>query len=228
MKRIVLILVTFIYLMFTYGQQIDTKIFNAFKQGNVDEGGNCVSIALIKAAYSKYGYDNVFKSIDENNGTFTVTMRDDSVVIFSKDELNIVSGRANFKLKDSTDFSFKFKEFAEFCYTAMCKKMQQLENYQTLDSAIADLNNGYIAKYSNVLLGLKFKRIKPKRANKIDNFEHLVIYNRYHAVYASNGFYDECWNDSGVEKVQNLKWKRFGWKCAWKMCSISGAYMIVD
>lgn len=228
MKQIILTTVTFFFLTFTYGQQIDNKIFNAFKQGNVNEGGNCVSIALIKAAYSKYGYENVFKTIDENNDTFTVTMRDDSVVIFSKDELKIVSERANFKLKDSTDFSIKFKEFAEFCYAAMCKKVQQLENYQTLDSAITDLNNGYTTKYSNVLLGLKFKRIKPKRANKIDNLEHLVIYNTYHAVYASNGFYDECWNDSGIEKVQNLKWKRFGWKCAWKMCSISGAYMIVD
>lgn len=228
MKQILLATITSCLLSLSYGQQIDTKIFNAFKQGNVNEGGNCVSIALIKAAYSKYGFDNVFKKIDGNNGTFTVTMRDDSIVTITNDDLRIVSERANFKLRDSTSFSLKFREFAEFGFTAMCKKVQLLENYQTLDSAITDLNNGYTTKYSNVLLGLKFKKIKPKRANKIDHLQHLVIYNTYHAVFASNGYYDECWSESGIEKVQNLKWKRFGWKCAWKMCSISGAYMIVD
>lgn len=228
MKQTFLIVITFFVVTLVYGQQIDTKIFNAFKQGNVNEGGNCVSIALIKAAYSKYGSENVFKNIQEVNETYKVTMRDDTVVTFTKDELKIVSERANFKLKDSTEFSIKFKEFAEFCYTAMCKKVQILENYETLDSAITDLNNGYTTKFSNVLLGLKFKKLKPKRAIRIDQLEHLVIYNTYHAVYASNGYYDECWNESGIERIKNLKWKRFGWKCAWKMCSISGAYMIVD
>lgn len=228
MKQTLLKVITFFVVTIVYGQQIDTKVFNAFKQGNVNEGGNCVSIALIKAAYSKYGFENVFKNIQEVNETYIVTMRDDAVVTFTKDELKMVSEKANFKLKDSTEFSIKFKEFAEFCYTAMCKKVQILENYGTLDSAITDLNNGYTTKYSNVLLGLKFKKIKPKRANRIDQLEHLVIYNTYHAVYASNGYYDECWNESGIERIKNLKWKRFGWKCAWKMCSISGAYMIVD
>ncbi|MCU0431696.1 MAG: hypothetical protein MUF42_17175 [Cytophagaceae bacterium] len=229
MKQIFLIVNTFFLVTFIYGQQVDTKVFNAFKQGNVKEGGNCVSIAIIKAAFSKFGYENIFKSIQEVDATkYKVTMRDNSEVSFTKNELNIISERANFRLKDSTEFSIKFKKFAEFCFAAMCKKVMILNNYQTLDSAITDLNNGYTTEISNVLLGLKFKKIKPKRATKINHLEHLVIFNSYHAVYASNGYYDECWNETGIEKIKNLKWKRFGIKCAWKMCSISGALMIID
>ena len=224
----------FIFLILTslfsvvQSQEVDKTIFNAFKQGNVKEGGNCVSIALIKAAYSKYGHDNIFKSVTQKGDTYSVLMRDGSNVNFNQSELELVVSRANFKLKDSSDLSVKFKKYAEFCFAAMCKKNQILENYKSIDCAISDLNNGYMTKFSNKLLGLKFKKIKPHRANKIDQLEHLIIYNTYHAVYASNGFYDECWNESGVEEIKNLKWKRFGWKCMWKMCSISGAYMIVD
>ncbi|AJR04936.1 hypothetical protein [Siansivirga zeaxanthinifaciens] len=228
MKNTILLFLTLISISIIQAQELDTKIFNAFKQGNVNEGGNCVSIALIKAAYSKYGHKDIFKNVIKNDSIFKVTMRDDSLVTFSQSELELIASRANFKLKDSTEFSIRFKEYAEFCYAAMCKKNQILEGYQTLDSAITDLNNGYPTKYSYKLLGLKFKKIKPHRAKRINKLKHLVVYNTYHAVYASNGYYDECWNESGVEKIKNLKWKRFGWKCMWKMCSISGAFMIVD
>lgn len=209
-------------------QELNTTIFNAFKQGNVNEGGNCVSIALIKAAYSKFGFNNVFEKIDKKNDKYKVTMRDKSIVEFNESELELARERANFKLKDSTDFSIKLKEFAGFCFAAMCKKNQILEKYDTYDEAITDLNNGYTTQYVDKLLGLKFKKVKPHRASKINNLNHLVIYNTYHAVYASNEYYDECWNESGIEKIKNLKWKRFRWKCMWKLCGISGAYMIVE
>lgn len=228
MKKIILLFLALACINLIQAQELDTKIFNAFKQGNVNEGGNCVSIALIKAAFSKYGYNDIFKNVLKDDSNYKVTMRDDTLVVFSQSELDLVASRANFKLKDSTDFSMKFKKYAEFCYAAMCKKNQILEGYQSLDSAITDLNNGYTTKYSYKLLGLKYKNIRPRRAKKINQLEHLVIYNTYHAVYASNGYYDECWNESGIEEIKNLKWKRFGWKCMWKMCSISGAYMIVD
>jgi hypothetical protein len=42
--------------------QPETNIlFNAFKQGNVNGGGNCASIALIKASIGKFGVGNIFK-----------------------------------------------------------------------------------------------------------------------------------------------------------------------
>jgi hypothetical protein len=227
-KKIALAIIFILFVFNIHGQEINTKIFNAFKQASVTEGGNCVSIALIKAAYSKYGDNGIFKSVEKRTDVYTVVMRDNSIISFSQEELGIVTERANFKLKDSTDFSIRFKEYAEFCYTAMCKKNQILEGYKKFNMAITDLNNGYNTKFVNRLLGLKFKKIKPHRASKINKLEHLVIYNTYHAVYASKGYYDECWNESGIEKIENLKWKRFGWKCMWKMCSISGVYMIVD
>src|SRR5687768_6484979 len=104
MKRNIIAILTLFIQPLLYGQA-DPKIFNAFKQGNVNEGGNCVSIALIKAAFSKYGYDSLFLSVKETGNSFQVTMRDDVTVNFTKEELKKVEERANFKLKDSTEFS---------------------------------------------------------------------------------------------------------------------------
>lgn len=222
-------LTAFLFSCILSTSQIDTKIFNAFKQGNVKEGGNCVSIALIKAAYSKYGFERLFLKTSKNDDKYIVKMRDSITVSFSQSELNEVKSRASFKLKDTTSFSKKFLDFANFCYAAMCKKNQILKKYKKFDEAIVDLNNGYDTKKSYSLLGLKFKKISPHRASKLNKLKHIIIYNKYHAAYASDGFYDESWNkETGIDKVSKFKWRRFGFKCFYKLCSISGAFQIID
>ena len=210
--------------------QSDIEIMNAFKQGTVKGGGNCVSVALIKAGFSKYGFDDLFREIDTTSIGYKVTMRDDSVVTFTFEELKSTSEQGGFRFpqkKDTSEFDHRFKSFAEFCFTAMVKKLALVENYPDLQTAIDDLNDGYDTSKSYELLGVKFKKINCTGAKSLLDLEHLVVNNYYHAVYASRGLYDES-SSSFPMKVEKLKWKRFGWKCAYRLCSISGAYQIID
>lgn len=209
-----------------YAQQTN-PLFNAFKQGSVDGGGNCASIALIKASISKYGIDSVFLDIKTENENYSVLLRSNEIIQLTKEEFNIVKLQNGFELKDSTEEAIQIYNFAQFCFAVMIKKNQAIEKI-SFSKSISDLNDGYDTKLVNQLLGLKFKKIKPKKASKLSDLNHLVIYNTYHAVYADLGIYDEAWNTSGINQIKNLKWKRFGWKCCYKMCSISGAYQIID
>jgi len=59
----------------------DNILFNAFKQGQVNGGGNCASIALIKMAIGTYGVGNVFNyTISPNNNSIIVKLKNDTTV----------------------------------------------------------------------------------------------------------------------------------------------------
>lgn len=218
----------FIMINVQVNAQENKEIFNAFKQGVVKGGGNCVSIALIKAGFSKYGFDSLFLETKKEDSLYTILLRDGTIVKLGEVELKQASEKAGFKLKDSTRFSIQFKSFAEFCFAVICKRAESINKHDSYNAAIDDVNNGYTTKISNKLLGLKFKKIRPYRASKIKSMEHLIVYNTVHAVYASKGYYDEVGSEYGLSPLCCMKWNRFSYKCFWKLCGISGAYMIVD
>ncbi|WP_350205377.1 hypothetical protein [Ekhidna sp.] len=202
---------------------------SAYKQGTVKGGGNCVSIALIKASYSKFEFDEMFQKIDTTQTGYEVALRDSSSVSFSLDELETVKSMVGFRQVDTTDFAIKFKEFSEFCFAAMGKKLQQIKD-QEIDfkAAIDKLNNGYSTSNSSELLGVKFKKINCEKVRSLIEYENLIVYNSYHAVYASRGFYDESSSDFPV-KLEKLRWNRFGPKCLFKkFCGIQEAFLVVE
>lgn len=226
MKKILFVIMIFMSCL-CFSQEIDTSIFNAYKQSNIAEGGNCVSIALIKACFSKYGFKNVFNSVEKKDTIYNVVLRNNIKLSITDNQLLLAKERAGFVLKDSTDFSIKFKEFSEFCFAVMCMKNKIDKKIDTYEKAITNLNSGYKTKLAYKLLGVNFKKVKSKTA-RTNKLKHLVVYNTYHAVYASDGYYDESWNkETGINKLSNLKWKRFGYKCFWKLCTYK-AYEIVD
>jgi hypothetical protein len=80
LKSLLIILFFLFFYVKIFSQSInDTTLFNSFTQGYVDVptrgGGNCASIALIKAAIGTYGLDHVFKYlVDSSKKIFAVVL----------------------------------------------------------------------------------------------------------------------------------------------------------
>ena len=229
MKKILfLILIIFVH---NLSAQENNQIFNAFKQGFVEEGGNCASIALIKACIGEFGIYKVFTELDsEDKNVILIKLKSGEIISLKKDEIDEARNRCGFESKNIDSNSIEIKKYAELCYAVMCKKHQMIQNISSnkisFSEAVSYLNGGYTAKYIDKLLGVTFIKIKPHRANKIDKLKNLVIYNSYHAVYASDGFYDEAKNENGINRISNLKWKRCGYRCGFIFCGVHGAFKI--
>ena len=59
-----------------FAQFTENEIIESFKQGST----NCASISVIKLAISKYGLDNVFKSVKHENGNYHIVTHDLSLI----------------------------------------------------------------------------------------------------------------------------------------------------
>src|SRR4249919_1300138 len=99
-KKLLFVLFTFltIYTKAQVIQVTDEQLFNAFKQDIVSfeskwkrfgGGGNCASIALIKAAIGTFGINGVFKnvSVDSVNKLVHVRLKNDKNVDLTFDRL---------------------------------------------------------------------------------------------------------------------------------------------
>jgi hypothetical protein len=203
-------------------------VFNAFKQGYVDGGGNCASIAIIKTAVATFGVNKVFLLKTNTENGFAFTLRDGTVVTISNLEIKTAIDSANFVQKNTDENAVRIKGYADTCFAVMCKHLQNMTISSTFTAAIDDLNDGYNTPTIDKVLGVKFRPIEPHRANKIEGFKNMVITNPYHAIYASEGYYDESRNVTGIEKISNLKIKRAGIRCGFLGCGVSGAYQIVN
>lgn len=226
MRSVYIIIIIIVSTIYSIAQPTDKEIMNAFKQGNVKvkNGGNCVSIALIKAGYSKYGYDLIKIKRQGTNLQIYFTNKD-SVIITEK-ELKVAREEAAFKQNYQSKFAQDFKVYAELCFAAMAKKLQIEKKYKTYDEAIIDLNDGFSTEKSFKLLGLDFEKLKYHNIACLTTKRHLVVDNAVHAVYASRGFYDESSSRSGMVRLNNLRWKQSGIKCLHIFCGIDGAYQI--
>jgi hypothetical protein len=214
-----------------WGQHLH-PVMNSFKQGEVEEGGgNCASIALIKASIATFGVGKVLTTLHKGAGQYTYQLRDGSTVTLTDAEIMQVIASAGFEQFNKDQESVNIKRYADTCFAVMCKRAQQINNLP-FDSAILDLNNGHNMRKNDPplqsYLGVAMKRIEPHRASKISKQSNLIVYNYYHAAYATQGTYDECWNNiSGVNKLNRFKWKRWGIKCSYKMCGLSGAFKLI-
>lgn len=209
-----------------YCQSQISPIFNAFKQGGVDGGGNCASIAVIKATIGTYGIGNVYTYVGKKNDSQTqYLLRSGDTITISDAEISLAITNANFQQKNIDSISIQIKMYADTCFALMCKHLQDMNN-TTFDSAIADLNDGYTTQYIDTIIGVKFKQIKSRTISEITYHENMVLYNTYHAVYASKELYDEAWNESGINFISNLKFKRWGWKCGFIFCGVRKVFIL--
>jgi hypothetical protein len=188
-------------------QVSDADLFKAFKQDAVvfegvrnkfGGGGNCASIALIKAAIGTFGINGVFKSVstDAAKKTVTVTRRDGKVLVLTFDRRD--DGKAHFFVQPYATpqdaLSQQISEYAAFCFAVMCRA-KQLEMGYDADHfylGVDKLNKGQAAADVYALLGLQKVVIADLSTDNLSKFKHVVLYNSPHAVYSSGGQYDEA------------------------------------
>ena len=208
------------------------RILNAFKQGVIDGSGNCASIALIKAAIDRYGVGNVFSSLRDASGErYFVILHSGKELMLTYEEIERAARKAKFT--ESSDPTVRaIKLYADTCFAVMAKHLQvnqslqaDASKYDDFDKAIEDLNDGFFTPAIAEVLGLRITPIK-STVRVIRRKSAAVVYNVYHAAYASYGIYDEASDSDGVAPIAKFRFKRAGPKCGFAFCGPSGAFEV--
>jgi hypothetical protein len=196
-------------------------LFNAFKQGIVEveakKGGNCTSVAIIKAAIGVHGVDSVFK-IEKKATTNVVTLKDERTFEISDVEIAFASTKAKFIPGDTIIAEVKkVYEYALLCFAVLCKSEQQLNRKDKSYEYVVDkVNTGYTTSEIYNLLGLKKIYLGDNPSYEtLKQYKNVLVWNSAHAVYYSEGYYDEAADkNTPIEKIENLKkhhWSFGGW-----------------
>lgn len=159
--------------------------FTGFKQGGT---GNCVSVAAIKAAMTKFGPDQVFKHMARAGNGYDITMRDGVKVRVSDAELALARQQSRISGRNP-----ELVSKANLMYAAMAKRAQRdgndgLKN-MSFQRACQSLNDGESYLEGPRWLGLKdhVRKIKP---DDMDRYSAVVAASNRHAVFASGGYVD--------------------------------------
>lgn len=194
------------------------QIFNAFKQGTVKlpllwrigGGGNCASVALIKAAIATFGFDNIFKSIiiDEINNRYLIDLKNDDKTVYSLSfsDYEFAAEKSAFELytKDST--SKDILEFAKFCFAVMAEIKRLDYRYNNKYSrGVNDLNKGESAEYIYEYLGLEIVKVENISIEYLSVQKNIILWNAPHAVFSSEGNYDEFFELLDGKKLEGIQ-----------------------
>lgn len=202
----------------------DNLLFNSFKQSNVNGGGNCASIALIKASIGTFGIGKVFTSKkDDVNKVLNVTLRDNNSYEIKYSELDESIKENGFKIKSQNSEAKNIKAYADTCFAVMVRVNEKIWEYDSYTESLSSLLNGYNTPNVYRLLGIKFKQIS---TDELSNNNNIIFYNSYHAVYSSYGYYDETKSNSGYSLNSKFDNNRFGPKCSWYFCKPRKAFII--
>lgn len=164
----------------------------AFKQGIA---GNCASIAVIKSAILHYkkNCENIYVSaLVEFDGTVKVKLRDGGgLLTITKSERKEAEEASAFVLGTNKEV---FDE-ARLVFAILCKKKQLTKSGSSIQAAAKALNGGERLDYNTIidLLCLKayLKDITTTQPSEFARYNNLIIGNKYHAAFSSNGYYDE-------------------------------------
>ncbi|MFD2941499.1 hypothetical protein [Flavobacterium notoginsengisoli] len=194
------------------------QVMNSFKQGRVKlpllkkigGGGNCASVAIIKAAIGTFGFENVFKSIviDDINQRFLVDLRDRKKTVYSLSFKNYkrAAEMCDFEQFGTDGSSKNILEFAKFCFAVMAEiKRNEYRINRSYRRAVDDLNKGESTYYIHEYLGLNANDIKDISIENLSTIKNLILWNPPHAVYSSEGFYDEAWSEVNGKKIDPIQ-----------------------
>jgi hypothetical protein len=199
-------------------------LFNAFKQGVVQsrsrKAGNCAAVALIKAAIGTYGLHKVFEISERSSELKLVTLRDNTSFEISDKEIAYAQTQSKFAPGDmgQTDIKEIF-EYAQLCFAVLCKSYHLHSGRdEGFEITVDNLNAGYSTKTIYKLLGLPMKSVGNNPSYELlQPYKHLVVWNTAHAVYYSEGFYDEAFDlGTPIERIENLRKKH---------CSLAGRFV---
>jgi hypothetical protein len=185
---------TFLFLVLSVGnlakaqdvKPIDSDVmFTCFKQGNK---GDCVSIALIKAAICVYGLHGVFDEKQLNDTLTEVTLKNGKKYIVSQTEFGIADTAMHIKLG-----KFGVPElmgYATKCFAVMAKVKQGLDNIATFEESINKLLKGASGHKSFYKLGLENKVVMLDRAPNYSKICGAVAWTKKHVLFVCNGYMD--------------------------------------
>jgi hypothetical protein len=220
----------------SFAQSQSNLLFNAFKQGIVEsdakKAGNCASVAIIKAAIGTFGVAKVFE-IKKSEKTNAVKLKDGATFEISDTEIEYAKNKSKFIPGDTTKTEIKqIFEYARLCFAILCKSYQ-IQSYKgkPFEFVVDKLNEGYTTSDIHGLLGLNKKLIGNNPSYELlKSYKNLVLWNSAHAVYYSEGFYDEAFDKNApIEKIENLKdhhcsvggWLKNG-------CKPRNAYLLIE
>jgi len=159
------------------GVDFDPSLFSGVSQ---TDRGNCVSVAIIKAAMDRYG-NGVLKSVDPlDDGGYAVTLQDDEKIQLNRGELEAAATAAHFG-GDTPET----RAYATLCYAAMGKRAQEMshENSATYAEGLRALANGEVDPLeTTAFLGLR-DRTRSVAVADIPGQDGVVAWSNSHAVY---------------------------------------------
>jgi hypothetical protein len=186
------------------------EIIQSFRQGIVENGGNCAAIAVIKAAIDVFGVGGVFQH-DQTVEGHQVVLRDGTCLTFTAAQLQHTAKLADFHLRTGADASqselFRsIYDYANLCFCTMVKRVTQIgeagDGIGEFEEAIVALNDGAITPQLPHILGLAAETL-PFLA-PTSGRGGCVAWSGGHAVFASHGVYDH-W---GEVRTMGLKYPR--------------------
>ena len=196
-----------------------SQILTGWKQGST---GNCVTIAAIKAAQTRFGpvlsdpnnpKRGIFKTAERTDkGGLKIEMRDGFKCELSAKELKLASERSKFRLYKSKDKSLL--QNANEVYAAAAKRAQIQgndgygPNKLSFDRACTTLNNGETTANVREQLGrvgLKGFTAKVNRGS-MKNYEAGLTYTPGHAYFVTNGKRDYYGKSGSLGRGSQYGW----------------------
>jgi hypothetical protein len=180
-----------------------SEIIKSFRQGGT---GNCVSIAVIKAAIQVFGADKVVHFQPSEDDGFAFTMRDGFEAMLTKSE--IVEARSSSKFLSLENESIY--TCANLCFASMSKRalLEENENASSFTEAIATLNNGEYYYLGADWLGLKHHK-RALGLKYIWNNIGVVGASPKHCFFCSEGIVDDYGAPNRINWLERVKYKFF-------------------
>lgn len=170
--------------------------------------GNCVTIALIKAALVTFnGKQPIFLNYSTSNNTINVTFRDNLEVSVTTEDINMVKEISGIKPSPEA----KYYEDAIELYALIAKRVyikkdkyapQCITDFKT---AVEYLNCGFPTVRAPELLALKKTFI---RKRNIRNYKSVIIRTGAHASYCSFGTQDILGKANTIWRVLGVWWMK--------------------
>lgn len=172
------------------------------------KNGNCVTIALIKAALVQYGsIEKIFDAYANQDGITEVQFKDGTKARISEEEKSVVRSISGIKhIDDAVYYETAIELFALIAMRVYELKSKYSEKcIHSFQNAVEFLNSGYSTEKSPELLGLARKPIKVKY---LKNYKSSIIYSSAHAAYCSYGYQDQAGKPNKVNRLLRVSWMK--------------------
>ena len=171
------------------------QIFTCFRQGNT---GDCVSVALIKAAICVYGVNGVFKERPIDDSKTEVTLKNGKKYILTKDEFDMAKEAMRIKPSKYGGIP-EVMDYATRCFAVMAKVKQDLDNIGSFEFSLDKLSHGASGRKSFFKLGLENNVVMLDQAPDYKNICGGVAWTQKHVLFVCDGYMDRYGNKVPID-----------------------------